>query len=226
MFEDMIGWWLGQITLWVSAFGYAGLLIAMVVQAIIVIIPSEGVLMLAGAVFGLFGAGIFGGIGELLGAVTGFYIAKKGGRPIAEKLVGKDNIKFADKWFERWGGWAVLAARLAPFIPFDAISYGAGLTKIKFSTFMKATTVGAFPRAFFFAWLGILAQQKIATEGFEGFFSATFGVIAGIILLMVVLNHYVVKKYVKKQDKTAVRELIDAANSEAIVPVPEESNKE
>lgn len=199
MFEEQIIWWMSQVELWVSSAGYFGYLAAMIIQAIIVIIPSEGVLMLGGAVFGLVASGIVGGIGEMLGAVTGFFIAKKGGRPLAVKLVGEDNIEFADKWFDKWGGWAVLIARLAPFIPFDAISYGAGLTKIKFSTFMKATLLGAFPRSFFFSWMGVLAAQQIETEGITKFFNSTFVFIAVFIVIIILLNHFVVKKYLKKK---------------------------
>jgi uncharacterized membrane protein YdjX (TVP38/TMEM64 family) len=50
--------------------------------------------------------------------------------------------------------WAVLLGRFAPFIPFDPISYGAGLTQMKFRSFLIPTTIGTLPRALFYTFLG------------------------------------------------------------------------
>ena len=75
-------------------------------------------------------------IGSIVAAIISFYISKKGGRTFAIKIVGENAIKFADNWFDRWGSWAVLLGRFAPFIPFDAISYSAGLTTMKMKSFL------------------------------------------------------------------------------------------
>ena len=44
--------------------------------------------------------------------------------------------------------------RFAPFIPFDVISYSAGLTQMKFRSFIIPTAIGTLPRAFFYAFVG------------------------------------------------------------------------
>jgi len=48
----------------------------------------------------------------------------------------------------------VLVARLFPFISFDAVSYLAGLTRLRLSLFAAATLVGMIPMTFLFAHLG------------------------------------------------------------------------
>lgn len=141
--------------------GLALFFIMMIVQALAIPIPSELVLIAGGLAFGLLFGWLVGALGSIVAALVGFYISRWGGRSIAIRLVGERGIQFADNWFNRWGAWAVLLGRFAPFIPFDAISYSAGLTKMKLRNFMIPTVIGTLPRAFFYASLG-------------GFFGVTF----------------------------------------------------
>ncbi|MGD2066835.1 MAG: TVP38/TMEM64 family protein [Candidatus Bathyarchaeota archaeon] len=126
----------------------------MIVQALAIPIPSELVLIAGGLAFDFPIAWLVGALGSVVAALIGFYIAQKGGRGLAIKLVGERGINFADNWFNRWGSWAILLGRFAPFIPFDAISYSAGLTSMKLKKFMIPTIIGTLPRTFFYAYLG------------------------------------------------------------------------
>mgnify|MGYP000499678471 CR=1 FL=1 len=119
-------------------------------------IPSELVLIAGGLAFGFPLGWLVGALGSIVAAVLGFYIARKGGRSLAVKLVGEKGISFADNWFSRWGAWAILLGRFMPFIPFDAISYSAGLTSMKLKSFMVPTVIGTFPRTLFYTTLGIV----------------------------------------------------------------------
>ena len=126
----------------------------MIVQAIAIPIPSELVLIAGGLAFDFPFGWLVGALGSIVAALIGFYIAQKGGRGIAIKLVGERGINFADNWFNRWGAWAILLGRFAPFIPFDAISYSAGLTSMKIKKFMIPTIIGTLPRTLFYTSLG------------------------------------------------------------------------
>ena len=77
MITEIATWFYNQTIGLSSAIGPIGLIIAMVVQAIFVIIPSELVLMAAGASLGLPEAIFYGTIGEMLGAVVAFFISVK-----------------------------------------------------------------------------------------------------------------------------------------------------
>ena len=46
-----------------------------------------------------------------------------------------------DRWFARRMAYAALDACLAPIVPFDVISYAAGLTRMRFLAFAFATAV-------------------------------------------------------------------------------------
>ena len=126
----------------------------MIIQAIAIPIPSELVLIAGGLAFSFPFGWLVGALGSMVAAVLGFYIARKGGRSLAIKLVGENGIRFADNWFNRWGAWAILLGRFAPFIPFDAISYSAGLTSMKVKNFMIPTVIGTLPRTLFYTSLG------------------------------------------------------------------------
>jgi uncharacterized membrane protein YdjX (TVP38/TMEM64 family) len=126
----------------------------MIIQAIAIPIPSELVLIAGGLAFSFPFGWLVGALGSIVAAVLGFYIARKGGRSLAIKLVGESGIRFADNWFNRWGAWAILLGRFAPFIPFDAISYSAGLTSMKVKNFMIPTVIGTLPRTLFYTSLG------------------------------------------------------------------------
>ena len=147
-----------KILIWViESFQAGGLPLLfgmMIVQAIAIPIPSELVLIAGGLAFGFPFGWIVGALGSLVAAMLGFYISRKGGRSLAIRFVGEKGIKFADNWFNRWGVWAVLLGRFAPFIPFDAISYSAGLTSMKLKNFMIPTIVGTLPRTLFYTSLG------------------------------------------------------------------------
>ena len=154
-----------DILIWViESFQAGGLLLLfgmMIIQALAIPIPSELVLIAGGLAFEFPFGWLVGALGSIVAGVLSFYISRKGGRSLAIRLVGEKGIKFADNWFNRWGGWAILLGRFAPFIPFDAISYSAGLTTMKLKNFVIPTVIGTLPRTLFYTSLG-------------GFFGITF----------------------------------------------------
>jgi len=160
----------------VLVYGGIGIFLTMIIQAIIVVIPSEGVLMAAG-ILGMHPlmVALWAGSGSIAGASISFYIGKKGGRPLVKKLIGEKGIKFADNWAKRWGNKAVLIGRLVPFIPYDPISYLSGVTSMKFKEFSIYNAIGTFPRALMFAYIGTLISQ------FNYIGLAIFGIVVGIL---------------------------------------------
>jgi uncharacterized membrane protein YdjX (TVP38/TMEM64 family) len=137
-----------------QAGGLPSLFAAMIMQALIIPIPSEFILICGGAAFGFLSGWLVGAVGSVAAALIGFYISRRGGRSAAQRFIGRKGITFADNWFNRWGAWAVLLGRIIPFIPFDVLSYSAGLTNMKFRRFIIPTIIGTLPRTFFYALLG------------------------------------------------------------------------
>ena len=148
----------------------------MVLQALVAPVPSFIITFANGLAFGVFWGLLLSVFGHVLAAAVCFGISRTLGRVPVEVLVGKTGLESADRWFERWGVYAVFAGRLLPGIAFDAISYAAGLTRMRFRSFIAATTLGIFPQTFLYSYLGRQAPEYVLL----------FFVTSGIVLLGVI----------------------------------------
>jgi len=150
----------------VAEYGNAGLTLVMILQTIIAPIPSEAILMFAGAIgMNVFDVMLYGGLGTIIGSAFAFLAARYGGRPIVTKLIGDKWIGRIDGWITRYGRKAILVARLLPIVPFDLISYTSGLTSMSFADYFVATSIGALPRCLFLAYAGLLAGDMMRSLG-------------------------------------------------------------
>lgn len=151
-------------------------LFLMVFQAIAAPLPSFLITFANGLAFGVLWGWLLSVAGHVLAAVVCFGISRALGRAPVEVLVGKAGLESADRWFERWGMYAVFAARLVPGVSFDVISYAAGLTRMRFGGFVVATTLGVMPQTFLYSFLGRQAPEYVGL-----FFVTTAVVIAGFV---------------------------------------------
>jgi uncharacterized membrane protein YdjX (TVP38/TMEM64 family) len=108
------------------------------------------------------------------------------GRFVAGDEVGRrlpERVRRLDDFLERRGFWAVLYVRLAPFVPYNLVNYGAGLTRLRFRDMASGTLVGGAPRTFAYVALGgslgnlgspesIVAVVLLVVIGIVGFFLA------------------------------------------------------
>ncbi len=153
----------------------------LVLQALAAFVPSFLLGLANGLAFGAFWGGMLSLVSAALAASISFAIARAVGRVPVEAIVGRESLGRADGWFERYGAYAVLVARLIPVVSFDAISYAAGLTKIGFWRFLGATTVGMAPATFVYSYLGERAPR------FAGVLLVVFGIfVAGAVVAAVV----------------------------------------
>ncbi|MCJ7771108.1 VTT domain-containing protein [Candidatus Bathyarchaeota archaeon] len=147
---------------WMTMYGPIGLFSAMILSSVVSPIPNEVVLAFAGMTMSPLDVAIYGALGSTVGAILCYYVARLGGRPLAEKFVKKKTLDSADGWFLKRGKWAVLLGRFIPFVPFDAVSYFSGLVKMKILAFTVLTFVGSVPRCLFYAYMGeFIAEYNI-----------------------------------------------------------------
>jgi len=148
----------------------------MVLQSIAAPLPAFVVTFANGLLFGALWGAMLSWSTAMVGAAVCYWIAKALGRPVIERVVGARSLRVADSFFERYGRYAVLIARLVPVISFDLISYAAGVTSIGFVEFMVATGIGQMPATVVYSLLG----KNMAK-------SADFGLLAlgGVAALLV-----------------------------------------
>ncbi len=153
----------------------------MVLQALAAPVPSFLITFANGLAFGVFWGWMLSLFGHVLAAAVCFGVSRALGRTPVEVLVGRTGLESADRWFERWGTYAVFAGRLVPGVAFDAISYAAGLTRMRFGGFMLATTLGILPQTFLYSYLGRRAPEYVGL-----FFFTTAMVLLGALVFALV----------------------------------------
>ncbi len=153
----------------------------MVLQALVAPVPSFLITFANGLAFGVFWGWMLSLFGHVLAASVCFGISRSLGRVPVEVLVGRTGLESADRWFARWGMYAVFAARLVPGVAFDVISYAAGLTRMRFRSFFAATTLGIFPQTLLYSFLGRRAPEYVGL-----FFVTSALVVAAVVGVAVV----------------------------------------
>lgn len=129
-------------------------LLLMVVQALVAPVPSFVITVANGLAFGVFWGSALSVAGHALAATVCFGITRAIGRGPVEALVGRAGLAAADRWIARKGPYAIFLARLIPGMAFDAVSYAAGLSRIRFGSFLAATIAGTLPQTVFYVYLG------------------------------------------------------------------------
>jgi uncharacterized membrane protein YdjX (TVP38/TMEM64 family) len=126
----------------------------MVLQSLAAPLPAFLITFANAALFGWVRGAILSWTSAMAGASLCFGIARLYGREVVVKFTGTKAIQATDQFFEKYGTNSVLIARLLPFMPFDIVSYAAGLTPMKFWPFFLATGIGQLPATIVYSWSG------------------------------------------------------------------------
>ena len=145
-----------QLKGWISELGYGGPITIISLMAIAIIInpiPSAPIALAAGAAYGHTWGTIYVVAGAATGALGAFWIARLLGYELLYRYFGK---RLQLGWLGSQNALMamVFISRLIPFLSFDLVSYGAGLTPIKTWRFMLATLAGLIPASFLLAHFG------------------------------------------------------------------------
>jgi membrane protein YqaA with SNARE-associated domain len=148
---------LGEFILWVQAFvqayGLAGAFVIAVLESFIFPVPTATFIAPFTAM-GIDPAAIIlvATSGSLIGAVIGYALGLKLGRPVAERLF-KKHIPRVEKWYDRWGVWAVFIAAFSP-IPFKVFTWTSGIFELDFKRFLLASLTGRLLQFTIAAYVG------------------------------------------------------------------------
>ena len=157
----------------------------MIFQAIAAPLPAFVITFANASLFGAFWGSLLSWSSAMVGAGLCFYIARMMGREAVEKLTGKAVLNSVDGFFDRYGKHTILVCRLLPFVPFDPVSYAAGLTSIRFRQFMLATGLGQLPATLVYSWVG-----SLLTGGTFWFVSGLFILFALTIVIIAAKAFY------------------------------------
>lgn len=136
--------------------GVGGVLVLLTVclSHAIVPFPTEIVTAAAGFVYGFWLALPLLLACWLASALLAYWLAERFGRPLARRLVGTRRLARAEELMEIGGAATLLSLRLIPLIPYNAICYAAGVTRVPLVRYAWTTVVGIIPLTVLVAYLG------------------------------------------------------------------------
>ena len=141
---------------WVEGHGFLGplaFIFLQVLQIVLAPIPGQIVGGVGGFLFSWWGV-LWTCIGTAIGGFIVFWLSRKFGRPLVEKIVKKDSLDKFDFIFSNNTSFILFVIFLIPGLPDDIICYLAGLTKISLKKLVALFVVGRLPAIIITNYLG------------------------------------------------------------------------
>ena len=138
----------------VTAFIAAGFLLSL---------PSSVLTMTAGFLFGLGQGFASAWIATLIASTLAFWITRSSARHWFERKIRRKAIFTAiNRAIRRKGFLVVVLTRLVMILPYPALNYMLGLTRVRFRDFLAGTLIGMIPPILLFVFLGTAAGDIAA----------------------------------------------------------------
>src|SRR5579859_7282620 len=149
----------------VGSWGLIAIFVTMTGESAGVPISSEVVVPLGGALasqgkLNFVLVVLVASLANLTGSLIAFWLTRRYGERVVLSRAGrwmglsKGHLRLANRFFDRFGLWAVFVGRLLPIVR-TYISFPAGLSKIGYMRFTLATLAGALPWNFALAFAGL-----------------------------------------------------------------------
>jgi uncharacterized membrane protein YdjX (TVP38/TMEM64 family) len=146
-----------RISEWVSQFGFWGpffIVLAMIAQMFLLVVNVVALMLVAIIAYGQFWGALIAIGAVAVASTVGFWIGRGVGEAGVSKLIGHKTEKKVMQFVDDYGIWAVIIARVSPFLSNDAVSFVAGMARMGYFKFIGATLAGITPLAILLAWLG------------------------------------------------------------------------
>lgn len=164
----------GFVITLIATLGYAGVVITMTIESACIPLPSEIIMPFSGFLvaqgrFSLWGVALAGAIGNVIGSTLAYAVGRYGGREFVWRygkyfLIVHRDVDRADRWFARYGQWAVFFTRLLPIVR-TFISLPAGMARVRFVPFIIYTFLGSIPWCLGLALVGFKLGERWETIG-------------------------------------------------------------
>jgi membrane protein DedA with SNARE-associated domain len=152
----------------ISAVGYLGVFILMVMESMVIPIPSELILPFAGFLisrgdFSFVTVMVAASLGSIVGSLISYYMGKYGGNALVMRfgkyvLLDVEDLEKTEQWFEKRGEYTIFISRFIPVVR-HLISIPAGIGKMDLKRFCLYTIVGASMWNFILTYAGYLLGE-------------------------------------------------------------------
>ena len=139
--------------------GPAVLFILFILQVFFALIPGQALMVASGYTYGFIGGILITWTSLVVGGQAAFWLARRYGRPFAEKWISPPIL---DRWDKSAAGQGIgfyVITLVLPFFPNDAMCYVAGLGKMSARRFLIANILGRGIASFLTVLVGAYAKQ-------------------------------------------------------------------
>jgi membrane protein DedA with SNARE-associated domain len=152
----------------VGDLGLPGIFLLMVPESACIPIPSEATMLFAGfnvseGKYSLFAAVAVGSIANLVGSWIAYGVGYYGRLELLDRYkvfhVKPEHLALTERWFERYGSWAVFFSRMLPIVR-TFISLPAGVARMPFWKFSVLTLAGCVPWILMLTLVGKAARDN------------------------------------------------------------------
>lgn len=146
---------------WMANAGWSGAaaVIGLLAIDIFIPVPSSIVMVLSGAVFGVWWGALLAFAGSIGGEWLGFELARRYGSSWFARFIGdEDERRRMDRILATHGAAAVAVTRALPVV-METMSVVAGLSTMTRATFLLASVIGTAPIVIVYAYAGAVSRE-------------------------------------------------------------------
>jgi uncharacterized membrane protein YdjX (TVP38/TMEM64 family) len=130
-----------------------------VLQVFLAFIPGQALMVACGYIYGFWGGFLLSWISLAAGGEAAFLLARRYGRPFAERWISSGVLTRWDKLAKGQGVTFYAISLVMPFVPNDAMCYVAGLGRIPHRRFSLANLLGRGMACSITSWIGAYGLQ-------------------------------------------------------------------
>ncbi len=151
-------------------------------------LPGTIPTLAGGAIFGVARGMLYNTIGANLGALLAFLLARYLGRGFVARIL-KGRAASLDEKIGEHGFGTILYLRLIPLVPFNALNFGAGISRVSLRHYVLGSLIGMLPGTLVYTYFAdalIRGTGEAKREAFVHFLIA-----AGLLVAFTVLTGWI-----------------------------------
>lgn len=159
--------------------------------ACVVAFPGSILTLSGGAVFGTFWGTAYNLAGANLGASLAFGMARFLGRDFVKSFLKQGKLKDLDEKAAENGFQTILILRLIPIVPFNALNFGSGFSKIHYRDYLLGSLIGMLPGTFIYTYFADSLLSGVSGVSRQAYMHLA---IAGIFLIILSFTPKIYRK--------------------------------